>query len=249
MPISRLALYRSDDPYTRIPNSTIRDERLDLKSLGLLVIMLSKPDGWRFTERNLADEAHVSRQQVRTALETLQEAGYVVRERITHDGRPTLQTRVYDVSREGPQSVPDEGTDPVPALVRIHDGREVGPYSKTEVSKTEVTGATRGPDLLFDAVVRATRQDPKRLTSSERGRINRALKDLRQVGATPEQVAAAAARWPQIYPGATLTATAIAANWTTILPTRIASRACDWCGQPVDVHDDDWCRIAFGGQS
>jgi biotin operon repressor len=248
MPVSRLAHYRADDPYTRVPNSAVRDRRLDLKARGLLLMMLSKPDGWRFTERNLADEANVSRQQVRTAMETLTEAGYVVRERVTRDGRPVLETRVYDVPSEGTHSVPSEGPHSVPTLVSDHDRREVGPYSKTEVSKTDKERAARAPDHLFDAVIAACGHDARRLTPSERGRVNRALKDLRAVNATPDEVRRFASRWPKIYPGATMTATAIAANWTTVLGGVTASSpTCPTCKSPLDHHDADWCRAAYGG--
>lgn len=243
MPISRLAHYRADDPYTRVPNSSVRDDRLDLKARGLLLVMLSKPDGWRFTERNLAAECGVSRDQIRTAVERLVDAGYVVRERIVVDGRPVLETRVYDVtSSEGRVSRPESVGDP--------GGRESRPHSKTENSKTELTLAARRPsrerDLLFEAVVDVCGQDPKRLTSSERGRINRALKDLRDVGATPEQIRKAATKWQTTYPSARLTATAIAANWTTIVPPAEIDR-CPICGQQTDRHDDDVCA-ARGGQ-
>lgn len=247
MPVSRLALYRADDPYTRVPNSTVRDRRLDLKARGLLLLMLSKPDGWRFTERNLADEANVSRQQVRTALETLADAGYVARERVTRDGRPVLETRVYDVPSEGPTSVPTEGPTSVPTLVSDHDRREVVPVSKTDGSKTEQERAARARDHLFDAVIAVCGHNPKRLTPSERGRINRALKDLRAAEATPDEVRTFARRWPNIYPGAHLTATAIAANWTTVLgDVAVSEPRCTRCGSILTQHDDDWCRTAYG---
>lgn len=259
MTVHRLALYRSDDPYTRVPNSTVRDPRLDLKARGLLLIMLSKPDGWNFTERNLAADAGVSRQQVRTAIETLAEAGYLVRERITHEGRPVLQTRVYDVSSEGPTSVPSEGPTSVPTLVRFHDRREPGPVSKTDSSKNEVTPTAdagderrtvkRQPDLLFEAVVDVCGHDPSRLTKAERGRINAALKDLRTVDATPEQVRGAARAWQRTYPNARLTATALSANWSTIVPKQTPTEArtnnCEHCGVRLDAHDDEWCAVAY----
>lgn len=255
MTVHRLALYRSDDPYTRVPNSTIRDPRLDLKSRGLLLIMLSKPDGWNFTERNLASDAGVSRQQVRTAIETLSDAGYLVRERITHEGRPVLQTRVYDVPSEGTTSVPSEGPTSVPTLVRFHDRREPVPVSKNERSKNEVTPAAdaakgRQRDLLFEAVVDVCGHDSKRLTKAERGRVNKALKDLREVQATPEQVQGAARAWQRTYPNARLTATALSANWSTIAPAVKThddrTDNCATCGVRLDAHDDEWCRVAYG---
>lgn len=242
MPISRLAHYRADDPYTRVPNSTVRDPRLDLKARGLLLVMLSKPDGWRFTERNLATETGVSRDQIRTAMDRLVEAGYVLRARIVVDGRPVYETRVFDV---GPELRTDEGLESRPEVVGNPDGRESLPVSKTESSKTELTGAPRKRDLLFEAVVDVCGQDARRLTGSERGRINKALKDLRAVGATPEEVRRAASRWATTYPSARLTPTAIAANWTTIVPPA-PTATCPTCSQPTDRHDDDVCAIRGG---
>lgn len=243
MPISRLAHYRADDPYTRVPNSTVRDVRLDLKARGLLLVMLSKPDGWRFTERNLATEVGVSRDQIRTAMDRLVEAGYVLRARIVVDGRPVYETRVFDVAPE----LRDEGRESRPEAVGNPDGREPRPVSKTESSKNEVTLAptARKRDLLFESVVEVCGQDPQRLTASERGRINRALKDLREVGATPEQVRKAASKWTVTYPNAKLTPTAIAANWTTIAPPT-AILTCPACSQPRDRHDPDVCAARGG---
>jgi len=97
MSVHRLAKYRQDDPFTRIPNSAIADEQLDLKALGLLLVMLSKPDGWTFRERNLAEAGRVGRDALRTAMKTLIDAGYVHRSRVAEDGKPPITvTEVYD---------------------------------------------------------------------------------------------------------------------------------------------------------
>jgi DNA-binding Lrp family transcriptional regulator len=206
MTVHRLSLYRSDDPFTRVPNVTINDQKLDLKARGLLVFMLSKPDGWTFRERALADQTGVSREQVRTALARLTAAGYVRRVRRIVDGKPRLETHVFDVAQL-------EGTDPVPATVRDDDGRESVPVSNERV---QVTNTTPRQDVLFETVCSITGHDPKQLTSSERGKINRALKDLRAVGATPDDVRARAQSWGKRYPNATLTPTALAAHWSSL---------------------------------
>jgi hypothetical protein len=100
MTVHRLAKYQSDDPFTRVPNSAINDERLDLKSRGLLLLMLSLPDHWTFRERNLADKAGVGRDQVRTAMAKLIETGYVIRRRESTDGKPPITvTEVYDTAQ------------------------------------------------------------------------------------------------------------------------------------------------------
>jgi len=110
MSVHRLAKYRQDDPFTRIPNSAIADEQLDLKALGLLVLMLSKPDGWVFRERNLAEAARVGRDALRSAMKTLIEAGYVHRSRVAEDGKPPITvTEVYDRPIQAKVGKPEVG--------------------------------------------------------------------------------------------------------------------------------------------
>lgn len=96
--VHRLSLYSREDPFTRVPNLSVRDSRLDLKARGLLLIMLSKPDGWRFSEARLAADAGVGRDALRTAMGTLIDAGYVVRYR--EGSPPVSRTVVYDVPPE-----------------------------------------------------------------------------------------------------------------------------------------------------
>lgn len=242
MPVHRLALYRSDDPFTRIPNSAVNDPRLDLKARGLLVFMLSKPDGWTFTERALAAQLGVSREQIRTARKTLEDAGYVRRTTQMKDGRPVSVTEVFDTP-------PSAGTESVPAQVAgiptdgIPDRREPPPISnEREIVTNENT--LRGPrprarDLLFEAVAAVAGQQIGSLTKSERGRLNKAVSDLRAVGATPEQVRSAAAKYRTTYPGAALTATALAAHWSSIAPVpKESDRRCRICGMPEGEHHD-----------
>lgn len=209
MTVHRLALYRSDDPYTRVPNVTVNDDRLDLKALGLLVFMLSKPDGWTFRERALASQVGVSREQIRTALARLTEAGYVVRRRELENGIPKVVTEVYDVPKS-------EGPETVPAGVRKPDRRETGPVSNERDGARTTRRVVKPRDGLFETMVAVCGHDPKRLTASERGRINKALKDLREVGVTPDEIRSAAKVYRSKYPNAALTPTALSAHWSTL---------------------------------
>jgi hypothetical protein len=101
MSVHRLAKYQTDDPFTRVPNAAVEDDRLDLRSRGLLLFMLSKPDGWTFRERALAKQAGVGRDQVRSAMQKLIEAGYVRRRwEAREDGPPAMVTEVYDRAQD-----------------------------------------------------------------------------------------------------------------------------------------------------
>jgi hypothetical protein len=127
MSVHRLAKYQTDDPFTRVPNSAVNDPNLDLKARGLLLFMLSKPDGWVFRERSLAKQAGVGRDQLRGAMQTLVNAGYVVRRWESVDGRPVPVTEVYD-SAQSQVGEPEVGKP---------DPRETQPLSNEVVLVTK----------------------------------------------------------------------------------------------------------------
>jgi hypothetical protein len=73
-------------------------------------------------------------------------------------------------------------------------------------------------DLLFDAVTAELGIDAAQLTRSGRGALNRALKELRAVGADPAEVPARAATYRTVFDGAALTANALAKHWAGLTP-------------------------------
>jgi hypothetical protein len=96
MSVHRLAKYQTDDPFTRIPNTAI-NSGLSLKALGLLVFMLSKPDGWNFTERGLMSQLDTGRHALATAMAELIGRGYVRRTSTSDGNMRRWVTEVYDV--------------------------------------------------------------------------------------------------------------------------------------------------------
>lgn len=62
--------------FTTIPNDAIRDPNLSLQAKGLLTLMLSYPDDWRFTTAHLERQSTNGREATRTALRQLIAAGY-----------------------------------------------------------------------------------------------------------------------------------------------------------------------------
>lgn len=69
---------RSYDRYTVIPEAITRDRRLGIKARGLLLTMLSLPDGWDFSisglSKILADDGETT---IRNALDALESCGYL----------------------------------------------------------------------------------------------------------------------------------------------------------------------------
>lgn len=91
--------------YTVISNAALRDPRLSCKACGLLVRMLSLPDGWNFTIRGLASMYKDGKAAVDTALKELEETGYLRRER-TRDASGHLSNVEYTI-----MEVADRGID------------------------------------------------------------------------------------------------------------------------------------------
>jgi hypothetical protein len=95
--------------------------------------------------------------------------------------------------------------------------------SRAEAAGTDVPPQERTPrrekDALFETLVEVCYGLPYgevTFTPAERGRINAAVKQLRAVGATPEDVRERAARYRARWPGVDLTPTALAANWQVL---------------------------------
>jgi hypothetical protein len=136
------------------------------------------------------------------------------------DRRPNLYT-VRATSTTAHYEPPSEGT------TAHNDGSSrrlnVEPLTVTPLTRTRPTAtplpasakvaAPRRRDELFDALAGACGIEVAELTRSARGALNRARKDLGEVGATPEDVAARADRYRRRWPAMTLTPSALAKHW------------------------------------
>lgn len=87
---------------------------------------------------------------------------------------------------------------------------------RAEATSTGRPGAARKPDELWDALIDALNLDPAEITKTRRGRLNAALRDLREVGATPEELRLRAKRYRRIHPEWEFTETALAAHWASL---------------------------------
>jgi hypothetical protein len=171
MSVHRLAKYRTDDPFTRVPNTAIADPNLDLKARGLLLLMLSKPDGWIFRERNLADSAGVGRDQLRAAMQTLISAGYVVRTFESVDGKPPICiTKVFDRPL---------GTEVGLSEVGKPDRGETRPLSN------EVLEVTNDSSIAATPKEKAAKE--RRTVRGRRNRLQHRLDERHQIGTRPTQ--------------------------------------------------------------
>ncbi|EGR4217289.1 hypothetical protein B5717_22735 [Aeromonas hydrophila] len=65
--------------FTVLPNPTIRDQRLSLDALGLLVKLISRPPSWEVRPYQLQQECSIGRDKLRRLLAELENTGYLVR--------------------------------------------------------------------------------------------------------------------------------------------------------------------------
>lgn len=101
------------------------------------------------------------------------------------------------------------------------EGQKGAPQSAEKIQE-QGQKKTRAPDLLWEAMLTACGIDPKgKHNDMERGPWNKAVKNLRQAGATPEQVPERAAAYRRKFPSATLTPTALARHWSEVAAVQI----------------------------
>ena len=72
--------------YTVMSNHHLRNRSLSLKAKGLLSQMLSLPEGWDYTLAGLAQINKESKDAIRSAVNELEEAGYIQRRQTTDAG-------------------------------------------------------------------------------------------------------------------------------------------------------------------
>lgn len=100
--------------YTVIPDLTLRDPQLQslcgLAALGLLVRLLSRPDGWEVYVGPLAHECGIGRDALRGLLALLEKTGYLARRRARDArGRWSWQSEVYDTPQHTITGISGDG--------------------------------------------------------------------------------------------------------------------------------------------
>ena len=91
--------------YTVMANHHLRDKSLSLKAKGLLSLMLSLPEDWDYTTKGLARICRDGVDSIRSAVQELEQRGYVVRNRV-RNGKGQLGEMEYTIF-EQPQAAPE----------------------------------------------------------------------------------------------------------------------------------------------
>lgn len=68
-----------ENNFTQIPNSWARDSRIGFRAKGILILLMSHSDGWMTSLEEIAKQSSDGISAIRTAVEQLEEHGYLVR--------------------------------------------------------------------------------------------------------------------------------------------------------------------------
>ena len=193
------------------------------------------------SKARLSKKVGINASYIRRLLRELEDDGWLVTQtqrggtlQTATDKRPNLYR--INIERGAPQDPPvaKRGALQVPPRGAPQYPLTISSTSKQTCTPTRAE-KTRKPDELFDAIVLACSIDAALLTASARGSLNRATKELREVGAEAEQIAIAARAFMAKYPNASLTPTALAKHYpalsTTKRATERSSAASKTCGK------------------
>lgn len=136
--------------YTTVPAETIRDSRLSLAALGLLVRLLSRPDSWVFRMPQLQKECRIGKDGLQALKRELVAAGYMTSDHRVRGpgGQFVTETVVYETS-----IIPQTGgaVDPQPVGVRKNDPPTTTPAKAKDgkaTTRERVDGGGPGPSDL-----------------------------------------------------------------------------------------------------
>lgn len=91
---------------------------------------------------------------------------------------------------------------------------------RNEIATVGTVAAQRPQDAIWDTMLTVCGVDPVKVTASSRGAYNRAAKELRTIGATPDEIVHRAIVFRRRWPDASLTPTALARRWPECDPDR-----------------------------
>jgi len=108
-------------------------------------------------------------------------------------------------TRSGTRSGSQEGT-------RV-GGESSRTRTREEAKASSGTAKPRKTDPIWDALMAACGVDTAQIPKSSRGAYNNAVKDLKEIGATPGQITLRGRRYQSKWPTASLTPTALVRRW------------------------------------
>jgi len=179
--------------------------------------------------KRIAQLTGVSPRQVSTHIVALEKLGHVTKgDRRRWQGQLRgweYRVNVGSQDTSGSQ-LPVASGSPVQPPAEAHFRSEPSEKHQKEISTPRAQ--VRQVDKLWDAVCRACQIDAKSLTKSGRGALNKAVKELREAGATADDVAARSDAYRKAYPNAACTPMALTKHWASLGNDAKPKRASVW---------------------
>lgn len=169
-----MSIVRGPNPtknFTMLHNAVIRDPRISWRARGILLFLLSQPEGYRVRSEQLAEMSKEGRDAVRTALKELEDVTYLVRIKTKRDNGTFEHDAVIHSYPQDPK----------------HQGLEIRPWLD-QVKQHENAGGTRAwkSDAGFSGPLISTNESIKRRDSTKENFTNpyedqaRAAKAIRE---------------------------------------------------------------------
>ena len=234
----------SDLKFSIVPEWLIDSGCTD-KALRAYVVLARYADNENLTafpsRATLARRMGCHRASVDRAIEELIRLGAVSKQQRVEDGR--YQSSLYTVRRLPPSRT--HATTPVAPVQRPPSHPcdiELEPKNENQelLADKPPESRIRKTDNLFDTLAKACGINVTQLTGSSRGQLNKAVKELRDIGATEQQVTDKANAYRRQYEKAALTPLALVKHWPALTtPNRtVQADTCPDCHQPYTDHDD-----------
>jgi len=203
-------------------------------------------------QKLIAKECCMSDRSVRRHLKNLEALGLIERRaRMRKEGRGRTSDEYRIAYFQGDNlsaySGPTGQTDTT-NRTNLHDQPDTGVRTRTEREPKEETLApaaqekpAKKKDELFESIAEACGIDIRQLTGSSRGQLNKAAKELRDIGAKPGDVHAKAKAYRKQYENAVLTPSALVKHWPSLVTQKKTREqpadTCPDCYQPLSDHD------------
>lgn len=82
--MEKIDFRKENIPFTQVANAVLNDPNISFMAKGIYAYLYSKPDGWDFSEKRIANDAKNSRTSVRTGIQELEDAGYLQRQKLAN---------------------------------------------------------------------------------------------------------------------------------------------------------------------
>lgn len=207
-------------------------------------------------QKLIAQECSMSDRSVRRHLKNLEKLGLIQRRprmRGQGRGRTSDEYRIaFFQSDNLSGKTRPTGQDDTTNRTTTDDQPDTGVLAEPEENRKGNQPLAAAPrerknDPLWDTMLRVCGIDPNGLTKTARGQINAALKELRDIAATPADLQAKAAAYRKTWPEMSITPTALVKHWGQLAVKAGGRARCDDCRQFLDAHDEEFCAILSRG--